>query len=63
MKPTVVALSATLTLSALVGCKSTYDPSLVTTPGTVAATTTSLPSGTVAELLPRMLAEIGRAHV
>lgn len=42
----------------LTACSSTYDASLVTSPDTVAATTTSLPSGTVAELLPRMLAEV-----
>lgn len=48
----------TAALVALMGCSSTYDASLVTTPGTEAATTTSLPVGTVTELLPRMLAEV-----
>ncbi|MEY4338773.1 MAG: hypothetical protein RLZ14_623 [Actinomycetota bacterium] len=47
-----------IVLLSVVGCSSTYDASLVTTPGTEAATTTSLPVGTVAELLPRMLAEV-----
>ena len=57
MRRSVVALTAVAAV-ALAGCKSTYDASLVTTPGTVAATTTTLPSGTVAELLPRMLDEV-----
>lgn len=49
------ALAGTLALGA---CSSTYDPSLARTGDTVAATTTSLPTGTVAELLPLMLAEV-----
>jgi hypothetical protein len=51
----VAALVGGLTLAA---CASTYDPSLATTGETVAVTTTSLPTGTVAELLPLMLAEV-----
>jgi hypothetical protein len=42
----------------LTGCKSTYDASLATTDDTVVVTTTTLPTGTVAELLPLMLAEV-----
>ena len=55
----VAALVGTLVLStSLAACASTYDPSLATTDDTVAATTTSLPTGTVATLLPLMLAEV-----
>lgn len=50
-----VALAAALALGA---CSSTYDASLATTGTTAVATTSTLPSGTVAELLPRMLAEV-----
>jgi len=53
----VVAVVASLGLGA---CSSTYDPSLATTATTAAATTSTLPSGTVAELLPRMLDEVKR---
>lgn len=44
-------------LSVTAGCAATtYDASLETTPPTV-ATTTTMPTGTAAELLPRLIAE------
>jgi hypothetical protein len=56
---TVAALVGILALSSsITACASTYDPSLASTGDTVAATTTSLPTGTVEELLPLMLAEV-----
>lgn len=51
------ALAAAVALG-LGACSSTYDPSLATTATTAVATTSTLPSGTVAELLPRMLDEV-----
>ena len=49
---------AALLLLAVSGCSATtFDASLESTTSTVAATTT-LPTGTVAELLPRMLTEV-----
>jgi len=51
------ALTVTVALG-LGACSSTYDPSLATTATTAVATTSTLPSGTVAELLPRMLDEV-----
>lgn len=51
----VLAASATLGATA---CSSTYDASLATPASTVPATSSTLPSGTVAELLPRMLDEV-----
>lgn len=50
-----VALAGGLTLTA---CSTTYDPTLSTSAETTVATSTTLPSGTVAELLPLMLAEV-----
>ncbi|MBU6315060.1 MAG: hypothetical protein KGR47_01020 [Acidobacteria bacterium] len=52
--PAVVVAAAL----AVGGCSSTYDPSLATTATTAVATTSTLPTGTVAELLPRMLDEV-----
>jgi hypothetical protein len=54
----VVALAGGLILTTATACASTYDASLATTGETVAITTTSLPTGTVAELLPLMVAEV-----
>jgi hypothetical protein len=51
----VLATSAALGTAA---CSSTYDASLATPASTVPATSSTLPSGTVAELLPRMLDEV-----
>lgn len=46
--------------SSLVGCGgTTYDASLASSTTAVAATTTTLPTGTAAELLPRLVAEAG----
>jgi hypothetical protein len=51
-------LVAALAAKALSACSATtFDASLQSTTSTVAVTTT-LPSGTVAELLPRMVAEV-----
>jgi uncharacterized protein YcfL len=59
-RPRVALLSVAAGLAGLTltGCKSTYDASLATSAETVAVTTTTLPVGTVAELLPLMLAEV-----
>ncbi|MFN8021871.1 MAG: hypothetical protein U0Q03_10125 [Acidimicrobiales bacterium] len=55
--PGLLALLATVATVA-VGCSATtYDPSLATPASSVAATTTTLPSGTAAELLPRLRGE------
>jgi hypothetical protein len=55
--PLAVA-GAALVLFAATGCSATtFDASLESTSSTVAVTTT-LPTGTVAELLPRMLVEV-----
>jgi hypothetical protein len=51
----VAAVAGGLVLTA---CSTSYDPSLATTGETVAVTTTTLPAGTVADLLPLMLAEV-----
>lgn len=51
----VLATSAALGTAA---CSSTYDASLATPASTVPTTSSTLPSGTVAELLPRMLDEV-----
>jgi hypothetical protein len=48
---------ATLVVLAVSGCSSTYDSSIAETTTTVVVTTT-LPTGSVAELLPVMLAEV-----
>jgi hypothetical protein len=55
----VLALTAALSCSMLVGAcsKTTFDASLIAT--TTVVTTTTLPTGTPAELLPLMVAEVG----
>jgi hypothetical protein len=53
-----VLLGGLALTTSITACASTYDPSLATTGETVAVTTTSLPTGTVAELLPLMVAEV-----
>ncbi len=54
-----VGLSA-VPASVLASCSgTTYDASLASSTTAVAATTTTLPTGTAAELLPRLVAEAG----
>ena len=53
-----IAVVAVAVAVGMAACSSTYDPSLATTATTAAATTSTLPSGSVADLLPRMLAEV-----
>ncbi len=50
-------VGATVVLLAVSGCSSTYDSTIANTTTTVAVTTT-LPTGTVDQLLPVMLAEV-----
>lgn len=59
MIPNARLALAGATLAALIasGCSTSFDASIANTTTTVAVTTT-LPTGTVAELLPRMLAEV-----
>jgi hypothetical protein len=59
--PGVAALCAAAAVLglALTGCaKTTIDPSVTTAPAE--QTTTTLPTGTAAELLPRLLSEVGK---
>ncbi len=50
-------LGASLAVLAVSGCSTSFDASIANTTTTVAVTTT-LPTGTVADLLPVMLAEV-----
>lgn len=55
----LAALCATTGLLGLSACaKTTIDPSVTTAPAV--QTTTTLPTGTPAELLPRLLTEVGK---
>jgi len=57
-RTSLAVAGATVVLLAVSGCSgTTFDASLESTSSTVAVTTT-LPTGTVAVLLPRMLAEV-----
>ena len=53
----IVLFGASLMLLGVSGCSTSFDASIANTTTTVAVTTT-LPTGTVAELLPVMLAEV-----
>jgi hypothetical protein len=56
-RPLLALTGATLVVLSASGCSTSFDASIANTTTTVAVTTT-LPGGTVAELLPRMLAEV-----